>query len=119
MARKSRRKFSAEFKLDTVLEGLRGEKSIAQLCRERDITESLYHKWKALFQERAPEIFEDRRSSIADGREDKIAELERMVGRLTMEVEVLKKPGAGWAHRRGETGGDQTVASGVPGQRGV
>ncbi len=91
MARKSRRKFSAEFKLDTVLEGLRGEKSIAQLCRERDITESLYHKWKALFQERAPEIFEDRRSSIADGREDKIAELERMVGRLTMEVEVLKK----------------------------
>lgn len=39
MARKSRRRFSAEFKLDTVLEGLRGEKSIAQLCRERDITE--------------------------------------------------------------------------------
>jgi len=38
---KERRKFSAEFKLDTVLEGIRGEKSIAEICRERDITDSL------------------------------------------------------------------------------
>lgn len=39
-----RREFSAQFKLETVLEGLRGEKSVAQLCRERDITDSLYDK---------------------------------------------------------------------------
>ena len=91
MARQSRRKFSAEFKLDTVLEALRGEKSVAQICRERDITESLYHKWKAILQERAVEIFEDRRSAVEDGRGRQIAELERLVGRLTMEVEVLKK----------------------------
>jgi len=91
MARKNRRKFSAEFKLDTVMEGLRGEKSVAQICRERDITESLYHRWKARFQERAAEIFEDRRSTVEDGRERQIAELERLVGRLTMEVEILKK----------------------------
>jgi len=91
MARKNRRKFSAEFKLGTVIEGLRDEKSVAQICRERDITESLYHKWKAIFQERAAEIFEDRRSTVEDGRERQIAELERLVGRLTMEVEILKK----------------------------
>jgi transposase len=91
MARKGRRKFSAEFKLDTVMEGLRGEKSVAQICRERDISESLYQKWKALFQERAVEIFADRRAGVEDGRERQIAELERLVGRLTMEVEVLKK----------------------------
>jgi len=91
MARKSRRKFSAEFKLDTVMEGLRGEKSLAQICRERDISESLYHKWKALFQERAVEIFADRRTTAGDNREDQIAELERLVGRLTMENEILKK----------------------------
>lgn len=91
MARKSRRRFSAEFKLDTVMEGLRGEKSIAQVCRERDITESLYHKWKAIFQERAVEVFADRRSSGEDDKERQIAELERLVGRLTLEVEVLKK----------------------------
>ena len=44
MSRKKRRKFSKDFKLDTVMEGLRGEKSIAQICRERDITDSLYYK---------------------------------------------------------------------------
>lgn len=88
---KKRRKFSAEFKLDTVMEGLRGDKSIAQICRERDITESLYYKWKQTFLERATEIFEDNRSMTNDGKDEQIAELERMVGRLTMEVEILKK----------------------------
>jgi transposase-like protein len=88
-----RRKFSAEFKLDTVMEGLRGQKSIAQICRERDITEPLYYKWKQRFEERVLEIFADEREHkpAADGDVQRIAELERMVGRLTMEVEILKK----------------------------
>jgi transposase-like protein len=92
MAQK-RRKFSAEFKLDTVMEGLRGQKSIAQTCRERDITEPLYYKWKQRFEERVVEIFEDERQHkpTADGDVQRIAELERMVGRLTMEVEIFKK----------------------------
>jgi hypothetical protein len=42
MAQK-RRKFTAQFKFETVMEVLRGEKSVAQLCRERDITETLYY----------------------------------------------------------------------------
>lgn len=42
MSRK-RRTYSAEFKFETVVEGLRGEKTVAQICRERDITESLYY----------------------------------------------------------------------------
>jgi transposase-like protein len=91
MARKSRRTFSAEFKLDTVLAGLRGEQSVVQICRERDISESQYHQWKAIFQERAVEVFRDRRSSVEDDRTGQVAELERLVGRLTMEVEILKK----------------------------
>jgi hypothetical protein len=73
------------------MEGLRGEKSSAQVCRERDISESLYQKWKALFQERAVEIFADRRAAAEGDQDRQIAELERLVGRLTMEVEVLKK----------------------------
>ena len=92
MAQK-RRKFSAEFKLDTVMEGLRGQKSIAQICRERDITEPLYYQWKQRFEERVLEIFADerQRKPAADSEAQRIAELERMVGRLTMENEVLKK----------------------------
>ena len=89
---KERRKFSAEFKLDTVLEGIRGEKSIAEICRERDITDSLYYKWRDVFKEHAPGVFAAQRdSSNPDSKETQIAELERMVGRLTMENDILKK----------------------------
>lgn len=91
MSRKKRRKFSKDFKLDTVMEGLRGEKSIAQICRERNITDSLYYKWRDIFIENAEEIFEDRRENKKEENEDRIAELERMVGRLTMENDILKK----------------------------
>jgi transposase-like protein len=61
MGKKQRRTFSAEFRLDTVMKGLRGEKSVSTICRERDITETLYYKWKQTFIERASDIFEDKR----------------------------------------------------------
>ena len=70
MSRKKRRKFSKDIKLDTVMEGLRGEKSIAQICRERDITDSLYYKWRDIFIEHAEEIFEDRRENQKEENED-------------------------------------------------
>jgi transposase-like protein len=91
MGKKPRRTFNAEFKLDTVMEGLRGDKSVSTVCRERDITETLYYKWKQTFVERASDIFEDKRQANGDSKDGRIAELERMVGRLTMEVEILKK----------------------------
>ena len=43
--RKTRRQYSAEEKIRIVLEGLRGEASIAELCRREGIAESLYYKW--------------------------------------------------------------------------
>lgn len=91
MTKKKRRTFSADFKLDTVMEGIRGEKSIAQICREREITDAQYYKWRDIFLEKAADIFEDRRSTARQEQEDRAAELERMVGRLAMENEILKK----------------------------
>lgn len=90
---KKRRTYTAQFKFETIVEVLRGEKSNAQICRERNITESLLYRWKQDFLERAPGIFEDQRGRDRAAEEDKqqIAELERMVGRLTMEVDILKK----------------------------
>jgi transposase-like protein len=90
MTRKQR-KYTPEFKLETVLEGVRGEKSIAQLCRDRNIKDTLYYKWRQEFLERAPQLFADQRQGVKDGKDEQIAELERMVGRLTMENEILKK----------------------------
>ena len=91
---KKRRNFTAQFKLETVLDGIRGEKSIAQICRERDITESLYYKWRDAFMERAGDIFVDQRGTARDEQGERIAELERLVGRQTLEIEILKKAGS-------------------------
>jgi transposase-like protein len=89
-----RRNYSPQFKFETVMEGLRGEKTVAEICRERDIKESLYYKWRDQFLETAPDLFTDkRRKNEPDNGEaqQRIADLERLVGRLTLENEILKK----------------------------
>ena len=49
--RATRRKFSAEEKIRIVLEGLRGEDSIAELCRREGINQNLYYRWSKDFLE--------------------------------------------------------------------
>ena len=49
MGSTQRRTFSPQFKLETVVEVLRGQKTTAQICRERDITENLLYRWKQTF----------------------------------------------------------------------
>jgi transposase len=84
-----RRKFSAEFKSQVVLQLLSGEKSMAELCREHQLTSQMVGNWKQQFLAAAPQVFE---KGDADSDEQaRIAELERMVGRLTMELEIAKK----------------------------
>jgi transposase-like protein len=91
MSKRKRRTYSAEFKLDTVMEGLQGKKSVAQICRERGIKDNLYYKWRDIFIERGAEIFERSGNKENQEKAERIAELERMVGKLAMENEVLKK----------------------------
>lgn len=90
MARKYRT-FSADFKLDTVMEGFRGEKSIAQICREREIKDVLYYKWRDTFIENAASVFGGQGDNDRQKLEARIAELERMIGQMTIENEILKK----------------------------
>jgi transposase len=49
--RETRRKYSAEEKIRIVLEGVRGEESIAELCRREGINPNLYYKWSKEFLE--------------------------------------------------------------------
>jgi transposase-like protein len=58
MNRRRRRTFSAAFKFETVMEAVRGEKSAAQICRERDINENLLSRWQQEFLHHGPELFE-------------------------------------------------------------
>jgi transposase-like protein len=85
------RTFTPDFKLDTVMEGFRGEKSIAQICRERKIKDTQYYKWREIFLEQAAGIFDSQDGDKDKDSEKRIAELERMLGQLTMENEILKK----------------------------
>ena len=86
----TRRKFTPEFKARVVLEMLTEPKSAAQASREYGIKDSVLSRWKQEFIERSPQLFEAGGSN-ADNSEQRIAELERMIGRLTMELEMAKK----------------------------
>jgi transposase len=84
-----RRTFTAEFKAQVVLEELTGVKDKAEICREHQLRSQVFTRWKTEFLERAPEIFATQPSRGDE--QARIAELERMVGRLTMELEAAKK----------------------------
>jgi transposase-like protein len=84
-----RKSYTAEFKAGVVLEILTEQKSIAQASREHGIKDSVISRWKQEFIERSPQIFE--KENHRDERDQRIAELERMIGRLAMELEMSKK----------------------------
>jgi transposase len=85
-----RRQFTAEFKAQVVLELLSGAKSSVELCREHQIASSVLADWKAHFLARAESFF---KSPDQHDHQDttRLAELERLVGRLTLENDILKK----------------------------
>ena len=86
------KQYSAELKTQVVLEVLTGHKALADICREYEVAADLVCHWRNVFLERAPQVFVDPRASgKAAAEEQRIAELERMVGRLTMELDASKK----------------------------
>jgi transposase-like protein len=84
-----RRKFTPQFKARVVLEVLTGAKRPAQACREYGISESVLSRWRKTFLEGASQAFVQ--GEAHNRCEERIAELERLVGRLTMELEIAKK----------------------------
>ncbi len=85
----NRRKFTPDFKARVVLEELTGVKSKAEICREHQLKPQVFSRWRVEFLERAPEIFATQPSR--GNEQQQITELERMVGRLTMQLEAAKK----------------------------
>jgi transposase-like protein len=86
---RKRRNFDAEFKTRVVLELLTGKKSIAEASREYNIKDTVLSRWKREFLSKATQVFEQPQD--LQEKEARIAELERMVGKLTMKVELQKK----------------------------
>jgi len=85
-----RRKFTPEFKARVVLEMISEQKSAAQASREYGVKDSVLSRWKQEFIERSPLVFEQGGGG-QDSRDQHIAELERLVGRLTIELDLAKK----------------------------
>jgi len=86
---KTHRIYTPEFKVRVVLELISGKKQLSQASREYGIKDTVIARWRQEFMERAPQVFEqpDRR----DAQAERIAELERMLGRMTVQVEMAKK----------------------------
>src|SRR5512138_492306 len=86
---KARRQFSPEFKARVVLELISGKKGLMEASREYGIKDTVLSRWKQEFLERASQVFANPRTN--DHKEERIVELERMVGKLTMQLEMAKK----------------------------
>ena len=84
-----RRVFSAQFKVDAVMDLLTGSRTPSAICRERGIADKLLYRWKGELLERLPSVFEQR-AREDEGTQQRIAELERLAGRLALENEILK-----------------------------
>ncbi len=90
MAKRKRRRFTPEFKAEVVLEALRGESSQAELCRRHNLSEDQLSKWKQQVVENVASVFAstDKHSNETT---ERIAQLEQLVGRLTLALEIQKK----------------------------
>ena len=94
--RRTRRKFSAEEKIRIVLAGLRGEASIAELCRREGIAEGLYYSWSKEFLEAGKKRLSGDTARQATSGEVKelrreMSDLKEVVADLTLENRLLKK----------------------------
>ena len=83
------RTFTPEFKAQVVLEIVSGRKSQAQVCREHQLKESLVSRWRTEFVQNASKVFQ--RESGLNQQDVRIAELEQLIGRLTLQLEIAKK----------------------------
>jgi transposase len=92
MPKRRRRSFTPQFKAQVVLEVLSGQRSGSEAARQHKLKPELISRWKDIALEGLEGLFQGDDQRNRD--QDRIAELERMVGRLTMELEVAKKASA-------------------------
>ena len=94
--RRTRRKYSAEEKIRIVIEGLRGENTVAELCRREGINQNLYYKWSKEFLEAGKQQLAGNTKRQASSNEVKelrrdMEQLKQLVAELALKNRVLKK----------------------------
>jgi len=86
---RTRRSFSPQFKAQTVLDLLTGVANQAEICRRHNLSPQVLARWKATVLDQLHSLFED--DSRPSPEQARIAELEQLVGRQALELEILKK----------------------------
>ena len=94
--RKTRRKFSAEEKITIILEGLKGEESVAGICRREGIAPALYYRWSKDFLEAGKkrlmgDTMREANTGEVKNLRDENTELKSVVAELLLKNRVLKK----------------------------
>ena len=94
--RKTRKQYSAEEKIRIILDGLRGEDSVAALCRREGIAESLYYSWSKEFLEAGKKRLAGDTGRQATSGEVKdlkreMRDMKELVAELSLENRLLKK----------------------------
>jgi transposase len=96
LKRKTRRSYSSEEKIRIIIDGIRGEESIAELCRREGIAQTLYYKWSKDFMEAGKkrlngDTLREATSSEVKDLKDENGSLKELVAELSLENRVLKK----------------------------
>ncbi len=86
-----RRTWTADEKLAIVIVGLKQTQSVAELCREHQISQTQYYKWRDAFLEGGKQALMGARHDTAKQLERKVEQLEQIIGKQTVALEVLKK----------------------------
>jgi transposase len=94
--RQTRKQYSAEEKIRIVLEGLRGDDSIAELCRREGIAQGVYYKWSKDFMEAgkkrlAGDITRQANTDEVKALRAQARDLKEVVAEQTLEMRLLKK----------------------------
>ena len=91
------RSWTAKQKLEIVLAGLKGDRSVREVCREHGIAETLYYGWRDKLLEAGLAMLsgKDERQGEKELRKQ-IGQLERALGRKTYELEIVGEALRGW-----------------------
>jgi transposase len=96
LKRKTRRTYSSEEKIRIIIDGIRGETTIAELCRKEGISQGIYYKWSKDFMEAGKrrltgDTMREANTSEVKDLKDVNSSLKELVAELSLENRMLKK----------------------------